>query len=257
MNYKLSIIVITFNNFDELKSTIKSIPRHPDFELIVINGGNCKLTKDYLFERRDLVHISEPDKGISDAFNKGFALSSGKYFIFINSGDILLDDQYLHSAIFALESNNSLNYCFSDIILKHSIAGEVYVKPKPIYHPGMPFCHQTLITRKSVIDETYPFSLKYKYAMDFDFFCKHLRSRGPGLYLPGASILMDGSGISSSNPIKVYRENISILKTYQSFWFIEYVKIHTFILRAYFKSAIQMIGLKPLVIKITKFKNRN
>ena len=66
----ISIITVTYNNFNDLYRTLDSLKGINGIEKIVVNGGICNKTKDYLSDF-DGVVISEPDKGISDAFNKG------------------------------------------------------------------------------------------------------------------------------------------------------------------------------------------
>lgn len=254
MKKKISIIVITFNNFKELQSTLNSIPVCAEFEIIVVNGGECFQTKELLQSRSDIIHITEPDYGISDAFNKGFKLSSGEYFIYINSGDILLDPNYIYSSLEMLDANNTLGFSYSDILLRHPTLGKIYVTPKAFTHPGMPFCHQTLITRSSIIKGDLPFDLNLKYAMDFDFFCKYLKLNHRGAYFRIPAILMDGSGISSSNPSLVYYENLLILKRHKQLDAFSLAKVYLILLKLKFKKTLNFIGLNFLVIILLKLK---
>ena len=66
----ISIITVTYNNFDDLYRTLNSLNKVKGIEKVVVNGGDCHKTKKYL-SAFDGIAISEPDKGISDAFNKG------------------------------------------------------------------------------------------------------------------------------------------------------------------------------------------
>ena len=93
----ISIITVTYNNFDDLYRTLDSLEKIDGIEKIVVNGGECAKTKEYLSDF-DGISISEPDKGISDAFNKGVSRSTGDNVMFLNSGDILLSPDYLHEA---------------------------------------------------------------------------------------------------------------------------------------------------------------
>ena len=65
----ISIITVTYNNFDDLHRTLESLKNVPKIEKVVVNGGDCAKTKEYLGDLDGIV-ISEPDNGISDAFNK-------------------------------------------------------------------------------------------------------------------------------------------------------------------------------------------
>lgn len=98
MNKRLSIVTINFNQIDALKLTLNSIRNAACnknlFQLIVIDGrstdGSTELLRDYA----DVISIgiSEPDKGIFDAMNKGLNYATGDYVIFMNSGDTFCSD---------------------------------------------------------------------------------------------------------------------------------------------------------------------
>ena len=85
----ISIITVTYNNFQDLYRTLNSLENVEGIEKIVVNGGKCAKTKKYL-SNFDGIVISEPDKGISDAFNKGVSNANGENVMFLNSGDVLL-----------------------------------------------------------------------------------------------------------------------------------------------------------------------
>lgn len=90
---KLSIITINFNNRDGLRKTIESVVNQTwqDFEYIVIDGGSTDGSVDVIKEYADRIDywVSEPDKGIYNAMNKGIAAAKGEYCQFLNSGDAL------------------------------------------------------------------------------------------------------------------------------------------------------------------------
>ena len=88
----ISLITLTFNNYDQLVDTLNSIPKDKSVESIVVNGGTCQDTFNYLKDYNGKV-INEKDDGISDAFNKGILASTGKYIMIMNSGDILLREE--------------------------------------------------------------------------------------------------------------------------------------------------------------------
>ena len=79
----ISIITVTYNNFDDLHRTLNSLEKIDGIEKVVVNGGDCAKTKEYLSDF-DGIAISEPDKGISDAFNKGVSHANGENVMFLN-----------------------------------------------------------------------------------------------------------------------------------------------------------------------------
>jgi len=93
----ISVITVTYNNYDDLHRTLHSLKNVDGIESVVVNGGDCNKTKK-LLSNYDGIAISEPDKGISDAFNKGVTHATGEKVMFLNSGDILLSPDYLKEA---------------------------------------------------------------------------------------------------------------------------------------------------------------
>lgn len=93
---KLSIITINYNNRDGLRKTIESVVAQTtrDFEYIVIDGGSTDGSVDIIKEFADYIDywVSEPDKGIYNAMNKGVAHAHGEYCQFLNSGDWLFSN---------------------------------------------------------------------------------------------------------------------------------------------------------------------
>lgn len=90
---KISIITVNLNNLNGLKRTMSSIFQQSwqDFEYIVIDGGSTDGSAAFIEEQSEKIDhwISEPDVGIYNAMNKGIKASTGKYLLFLNSGDEL------------------------------------------------------------------------------------------------------------------------------------------------------------------------
>lgn len=97
---RLSVITITYNNLSGLQRTIASVyqQRYTDFEVVVVDGGSTDGTVEFLQNDcpySNLRWISEQDKGIYDAQNKGIALAKGDYCFFLNAGDAFCSDDVL------------------------------------------------------------------------------------------------------------------------------------------------------------------
>lgn len=103
---KVTIITIGYNNLSGLKRTVPSVlsQTYTDYEYIVIDGGSTDGSKEFLqkFPRIDY-WVSEPDKGIYNAMNKGIRAAHGEYCIFINSGDTFFSSQVLENVIDKLQ----------------------------------------------------------------------------------------------------------------------------------------------------------
>jgi glycosyltransferase involved in cell wall biosynthesis len=104
---KLSIITINYNNLVGLKRTVESVVNQTwqEFEYLIIDGGSTDGSAEYIKSQSEHIDywVSEPDKGIYNAINKGIAKAKGEYLLFLNSGDYftnlnILEDNYIHLA---------------------------------------------------------------------------------------------------------------------------------------------------------------
>ena len=218
----LSIITITLNNFEELLRTVESVQDLNGCEHIIINGGECPQTLEFL-QGYNGKSVSEPDQGISDAFNKGIRLSSGDAIIMLNSGDILLDRTYPARASQILDKDPQIDFVHADLIFEDRLIGPYIMRPlrtKNVLSPnigrGMPYRHQSMVVRKEVYDRVGFFNLNY-ICSDFDWVCRWelglKKSYGKAYYSQGDPvIIMDGGGISSTQERKIILEAIKIIR---------------------------------------------
>ena len=218
----LSIITITLNNFEELLRTVESVRDLNGCEHIIINGGECPQTLEFL-QGYNGKSVSEPDQGISDAFNKGIRLSSGDAIIMLNSGDILLDRTYPARASQILDQDPQIDFVHADLIFEDTLIGSYIMRPlrtKNILSPnigrGMPYRHQSMVVRKEVYGRVGFFNLNY-ICSDFDWVCRWeldlKKSHRQAYYSHGDPvIIMDGGGISSTQERKIILEAIKIIR---------------------------------------------
>ena len=218
----LSIITITLNNFEELLRTVESVRDLNGCEHIIINGGECPQTLEFL-QGYNGKSVSEPDQGISDAFNKGIRLSSGDAIIMLNSGDILLDRTYPARASQILDQDPQIDFVHADLIFEDRLIGPYIMRPlrtKNVLSPnigrGMPYRHQSMVVRKEVYGRVGFFNLNY-ICSDFDWVCRWelglKKSYGKAYYSQGDPvIIMDGGGISSTQERKIILEAIKIIR---------------------------------------------
>ena len=199
----ISVVTITFNNYEELLNTVNSVQGLP-IEHIIVNGGKCEKTANFL-KTFTGIHLSEKDEGISDAFNKGVKLATGDSIVYLNSGDTLINREYFSWADQELKKSD---FVYSDIFFQDPIAGKIILKPheQPLGR-GMPFPHQTMIVRREIFSQIGPFKLDYKRAMCFEFTCRLLNAGKKGTYYPKATMLMDGNGISSTQETHTLAES--------------------------------------------------
>jgi glycosyltransferase involved in cell wall biosynthesis len=168
----LSIVVVSLNSKDDFIKTINSIisQTYKKKEIIIIDGLSSDGTIEQIqkFKKYFAKIVIEKDKGIYDAMNKGISFSSGKWTMFLNSGDIFYKKDVLEKIFKQKLSGNDI--LFGDTLIKNKkIKYLVKAKNFTINTIVMPFCHQSTIVKTKIIKHLM-FSLKYKYSSDFHFF---------------------------------------------------------------------------------------
>ena len=265
----LSIITITSNNFEELLRTVESVRDLNGCEHIIINGGECPQTLDFL-QGYYGKSVSEPDQGISDAFNKGIRLSSGDAIIMLNSGDILLDRTYPARASQILDQDPQIDFVHADLIFEDTLIGPYIMQPlrtKNVLSPsigrGMPYRHQSMVVRKEVYGRVGFFNLNY-ICSDFDWVCRWelslKKSHGKAYYSQGDPvIIMDGGGISSTQERKIILEAIQIIKQRnRNVGFLEKMKSDVALFKRlvlfYCRFLLKTMGFINILIKLKSIK---
>src|SRR5262245_52794082 len=119
MPIKVSVITVCYNSERTLEQTLKSVIRqdYPNMEYIVIDGGSTDSIRQILQRYQnqiDLV-ISEPDRGIYDAMNKGIQFATGDLIGFLNSDDLYAHPQILSRVVKTFE-NQPIDACYGDLI---------------------------------------------------------------------------------------------------------------------------------------------
>ena len=265
----LSIITITLNNFEELLQTVESVRDLNGCEHIIINGGECPQTLEFL-QGYYGKSVSEPDQGISDAFNKGIRLSSGDAIIMLNSGDILLDRTYPARATQILGKDPQIDFVHADLIFEDTLIGSYIMRPlrtKNVLYPsigrGMPYRHQSMVVRKEVYDRVGFFNLNY-ICSDFDWISRWefglKKSFGKAYYSQGDPvIIMDGGGISSTQERKIILEAIQIIKQRnRNVGFLEKMKSDVALFKRlvlfYCRFLLKTMGFINILIKLKRIK---
>jgi glycosyltransferase involved in cell wall biosynthesis len=245
----LSVITITFNNYEELLATCNSLKGLQGIEHIVVNGGQCPETLDFLKNSSNIKSISEKDRGISDAFNKGLALANGSYMAFLNSGDVLIDPSYYAKASSHLIYDKSIDFIHSKLLYVDQYAGEVILSPVNRL-PDMPFWHPTMIVKKEVFDVVGKFRLDLKSGMDLDFVYRMLSNNMSGLFLDTVSVRMDGRGVSSVRPWLSFSEKIKVVILNKDYRFVTWLKLTVSFFKLSFRELLVMLGCVSILRKV-------
>ena len=155
---KVSIITVVYNGIEFLEETIKSViaQTYPNIEYIIVDGGSKDGTLDIIkkYEAHISKWISEPDKGIYDAMNKGIDLATGDWQNFLNAGDSFVDNNVLEK-IFTTNLEN-ITLVYGDIIAIRENGQKLNVnaidlKDDKSIIKGMKVCHQAIFYNKNIM----------------------------------------------------------------------------------------------------------
>ena len=175
---KFSIITVTFNAGATLEDTIQSVitQSYRNLEYIIIDGGSKDRTLDIIERYRTHIHavVSEPDKGLYDAMNKGLKLATGDYICFLNAGDELHEDDTLLLMVHSITENALPDVLYGETAIVdeegHFLRMRRLSAPERLtwksFRSGMLVCHQAFFARRDLAE---PFDLKYRFSADFDW----------------------------------------------------------------------------------------
>ena len=253
----ISIIVVSLNTKVDFLKTLKSINKqtYKNYEILVVDGNSSDGTKKEIIKRKKTISkfVIEKDRGIYHAMNKGIKMSSGKWIIFMNSGDLFYKKDTLHN--FLSKNINNYDIVYGDTVVKTKYLKYV-VKSKPFEYKTflMPFCHQSVFVKSNILKRK-NFSLKYKCSSDFDFFYHCFLS---GMKFKKINYIISkvkSDGFADKNRQRVFNENLMIIKKKGNkslLYFLYLIKISQYlkdIIRFIFPSFIQELILKK------KYKN--
>jgi glycosyltransferase involved in cell wall biosynthesis len=241
-----SIITVTYNAAQWLERTIQSILSQTckNIEYIIVDGGSTDGTVDIItnyelrimnsqFSILNFQFISEPDKGLYDAMNKGLKLATGDYVWFINAGDRIHSEntvQEIVNQFSILNSQFSILYGESEIAdaQGNSLGMRRLKAPEKLtwksFKMGMLVSHQSFIVKREIAE---PYDLQYRYAADIDWCIRCLKKANPILNTHLTLSYFLEAGYSAANRKASLKERYEIMCKY-------YGKIPTLIRHLWF-----------------------
>ncbi len=205
---RITVVTVAFNAREALETTIRSVAGqdYGNLEYIVIDGGSADGSLEVI-ERHaaDITRwVSEPDRGIYDAMNKGVAMATGDYCIFMNAGDTFVAPDTVSTVVSGMERGDDVVY--GDIVkngvLKTSLA------PRNCHK--MFYCHQSAFTCIACL-LAFPFDTAHRYSADFKQ-AKQLILAGKRFrHLPVAVAHFDTHGVSNTQRSKGLWDNVKVV----------------------------------------------
>lgn len=213
---KISVVTVCYNAVSEIEETMLSVlnQTYPGVEYIVIDGGSTDGTVDIIKKYADRLAfwISEPDKGIFDAMNKGALHATGEYINYMNAGDRFFDQNVITDVIETLPTPVQPDVVYGDWLEKYPDGYVISHAKIENLKFTMALCHQAIFVKTSIM-RSRPFDLTFKFAADFNLlyqlFIENFNFHNSKKYVA----IYDHSGQSSSqnNKSALYREFLSVL----------------------------------------------
>lgn len=205
--------IVQNNRTELLKNNIKSVQmQEEEIEHIIIDGGSTDGTIDLINELKKefrIKYISENDKGIYDAMNKGINMARGEYISFLNSDDKYICSDALDLSIYNMKKSRS-DFSYADAQVLASKGNSVLYTWKGDINElpfGRHFCHQTMIIKTDVIRAYNGFDLKYKISADSDLVCKLIANNVKSVHTNKLVVAYKDGGISSKNSEIIHTEH--------------------------------------------------
>lgn len=219
---KLSIITINRNNEQGLRETMESVVSQTftDFEYIIIDGASADGSVEVIKEFSNHIHywVSEPDKGIYNAMNKGIVKAQGEYLLFLNSGDYLANAEVLKTIFVNHQPEADIigaNVLFtaSEIHAERLLKSPEQLRASRLMIDYLP--HQGCFLRRDLFTDIHLYDETFRYISDWAFFLESILIHGASYeHLDTVVSLCDSTGISSQpdNVSQMEKERVRFLK---------------------------------------------
>lgn len=233
---KLSVITVTYNAEHTLERTMKSVKEqtYPAIEHIIVDGKSSDGTVALIhrYENEQLKWISEPDKGLYDAMNKGAKMATGDYLCFLNAGDTFYNVDTVEKMFTTIDKDYFPDILYGETAIVDENGLFLHMRrlraPKTLtwksFKHGMVVCHQAFIVKRELFE---PYDLSYRFSADFDW-CIRMMKKAKTIYNTGM-ILVNylNAGMTTANRKASLRERYHIMEKH-------YGKVSTFLYHIWF-----------------------
>ena len=205
---KISIITITYNSAKSLPRALKSVQsqKYDEIEHIIVDGastdGTTDLIKKYADQYKNVRWISEPDKGIYNALNKGIAMATGDVIGFLHSDDVLFSEHSIEQIAKAFDDKNidvvygDLQYCRGKKVIRRWVSNAF--ERNSLKYGWMP-PHPTVYVRREVYQQVGEYDEWFHISADYDMILRIFSAGYKTAYLPEVLVSMEVGGASNKN----------------------------------------------------------
>lgn len=225
---KLSIVTVTYNSAATVRDTFESVlcQTYSDYEYWVIDGGSKDGTIEIINEYQPkfankMKWVSERDKGIYDAMNKGFMKCTGDVLMLINSDDLFARPDVLELVVKEFEKHPNVDGVYADLyyVSRNNINDIVRVwktgKPKLMRYGWLP-AHPTFYIKREIYEKYGYFNLKYPLAADFELMLRFIEKYGVEVtYLPKYLVKMRLGGATSKSLKNIYLQGVETINAFK------------------------------------------
>jgi len=177
-NPRFSVITVTYNAEKVLEKTLQSVisQTYKEWEYIIIDGASKDSTLSIAENYKEQITkiISEPDKGLYDAMNKGITAASGDYVCFLNAGDVFHSEDTLQRIVESNKADTLPDIIYGETAIVNEQREFLHMRrlktPEKLtwksFKQGMLVCHQAFFAKRTIAE---PFDLSYRFSADFDW----------------------------------------------------------------------------------------
>lgn len=220
----VSIITPVLNGKATIENTIQSVLRqsHKEIEYIIIDGGSTDGTIEIVKSRGNTINklISEFDKGIYDAMNKGIKLASGEIIGILNSDDFYTNDSIIETVVKVM-SEKKVDACYGDLeyvdrrntdkVMRYWKSREFH---EGLFSKGWMPPHPTFFVKRWVYEEYGAFNLSLPVVADHEILFRFMHQHKiKTYYIPQVLVKMRLGGVTNNNILNILKQNYAIIRT--------------------------------------------
>lgn len=232
-NIKITVVTVSYNSEKTIEDTINSVlgQNYVNLDYVIIDGCSTDATMDIVNRYRPYLGtvISEKDKGISDAFNKGIKHAKGEIIVMINSDDVMMPEALQHIAE-AYDGKHDI-YC-GNVLLENPKTGFRCREIPSTKFPVTPFfchvAHQGMFVTRDAYRRFGNYNVEIKYPMDLDFLMRAYRMGATFKHVNHDIACFRAGGATSNSIIKKRKDYIRIVRdnggnSFQAYLFYSYL----------------------------------